>query len=40
MSRTGSESELFIFCMQGDDEKTVVSKTFIAEKGNTGSKKQ
>jgi len=40
MSQTGSESELFIFWMQGDDEKTEVSKTFIAEKGNTGSKKQ
>jgi len=35
-----SECELIIFCIQGDDEKTGVSRTFIAAKGNTGSKKQ
>jgi hypothetical protein len=35
-----SECELIIFCIQGDNEKTGVSKTFIAAKGNTGSKKQ
>jgi len=39
-SQTSSESGLFIFCMQGVDEKNGVSKTFIAKKGNTGSKKQ
>ncbi|HBH64800.1 MAG TPA: hypothetical protein DDY48_13095 [Erwinia persicina] len=35
-----SECELIIFCMQRDDEKTGVSRTFIAAKGNTGSEKQ